>query len=157
MDLTRLHQTTNLADRSRFVWMWSIGMSARSIAQETGASVTTICRWIRRWRKEGHINTRPRRGRPRKNTTSSSLRRYRNSFPSIVGDGREIGQHAAQTFSVTRLQAKITNFLPLNYLSALISFQYLRRMYTDYNQLPITNSGIYAFELCHPLICPDLD
>lgn len=33
-------------------------MSLRDIARQTGSSVATVYRWIRRWQHEGHINTR---------------------------------------------------------------------------------------------------
>lgn len=64
MESPRLSRPTNLTDRVRFVWMWISGMSARAIAQETGTSVTTVCRWIQRWRQEGNVNTKTRSGRP---------------------------------------------------------------------------------------------
>lgn len=58
--------TTNLAQRHKFVRLWLGGNSARAIAEQTGASATTVCRWIRRWKNEGHVSLRHRRGRPRK-------------------------------------------------------------------------------------------
>lgn len=45
--------------------MWVCGIPVRTIARDTHISVTTVYRWIRRWRKEGHVNTKPRSGRPR--------------------------------------------------------------------------------------------
>lgn len=65
MELKRSHRTTDLAQRHRFVRLWVSGNSARAIAQQTGASATTVCRWIRRWRNEGHVSLRHRKGRPR--------------------------------------------------------------------------------------------
>lgn len=65
MELRRLNQPTDFAERTHFVLMWMAGMSSRAIARETGKSVTTVCRWIRRWRQNGNVNTRPRCGRPR--------------------------------------------------------------------------------------------
>lgn len=159
MDLQRLHQTTNLADRSRFVWMWSTGMSARAIAQETGASVTTICRWIRRWRREGHINTRPRRGRPRKNATSSALRIQNHciQFPSFVPGARELDTHTARTFAIANFEAKTKHVLPLTCLSALISFQYFQNLYTAGYQLLLADSRIKVYESSKPLLSPELN
>lgn len=40
-------------------------MSLRAIARRTGASVTTVYRWIRRWQREGHVFTRARGCKPR--------------------------------------------------------------------------------------------
>lgn len=63
---TRCSRPTSLTERSNYVRLWVRGMSSRAIALETGTSVTTVCRWIKRWREEGHVNTRPRCGRPEK-------------------------------------------------------------------------------------------
>lgn len=53
-------RNTSLTDRARFVWLWMDGMSLHAIARSTGISVTTVHRWIRRWQREGNVNTRPR-------------------------------------------------------------------------------------------------
>lgn len=47
-----------IADRRRIVWLWLTGMAARDIATETGTSLSTVYRWIRRWEKEGTLATR---------------------------------------------------------------------------------------------------
>ncbi|KAK3887596.1 hypothetical protein Pcinc_008300 [Petrolisthes cinctipes] len=41
--MERLHKfrPTTLVDRTRFVWLWRNGLSARTIAQQSGTSVTT--------------------------------------------------------------------------------------------------------------------
>lgn len=69
MELKRSHRTTELSQRRKFIQLWLAGSSARGIAQQTGASATTVCRWIRRWKSEGHINLRHRKGRPTRNVT----------------------------------------------------------------------------------------
>ncbi|KAG7159496.1 putative winged helix-turn-helix domain containing protein 12 [Homarus americanus] len=56
---------TDLQDRAKFIWMWKDGFSVRMIANETGTSVTTVYRWIRRWQREGNLCTKTRSGRPR--------------------------------------------------------------------------------------------
>lgn len=56
---------TVYADRLRMVWLWLRGKSARQIALETGASLCTVYRWVRRWQEEGNVETRPYRGRSR--------------------------------------------------------------------------------------------
>lgn len=65
MVLRRVSQPTALGDRAKFIWLWVKGNSARSIAKETGTSVTTVYRWIRRWRHGGVVENKPRCGRPR--------------------------------------------------------------------------------------------
>lgn len=49
---------TNLYERRRFVWLWLAGMSVRTIARVTGSSMTTVWRWVNRWRNEGNICSR---------------------------------------------------------------------------------------------------
>lgn len=65
--LMRQHpfRPTEVEERARFVCMWVDGMSVRTIAQQTGASLTTVYRWIRRWQREGCVENRARSGRPR--------------------------------------------------------------------------------------------
>lgn len=46
------------SDRKRIVWLWVAGFAARDIAKETGTSLSTVYRWIRRWEKEGTLVTR---------------------------------------------------------------------------------------------------
>lgn len=55
---------TNRTERTSFVWLWVTGMSRRAIAVKAGVSVTTVCRWIQRWRREGHVERRPCRRNP---------------------------------------------------------------------------------------------
>lgn len=60
-------------DRLRMVWMWLEGKSARAISLETGISICTVYRWIRRWREEGNVDIRPYRGKYRCNAMSPLL------------------------------------------------------------------------------------
>lgn len=55
-----------LAERTWIVWLWLEGASARSISQMTGASLSTVYRWVRRWQDEGSVATRPYHRRLRK-------------------------------------------------------------------------------------------
>lgn len=61
MECKRLYRTTTLAERQRFVVLWLNGSSARTIAQQTGMSATTVCRWIKRWRQENNLLSQPRK------------------------------------------------------------------------------------------------
>ncbi|MPC16858.1 hypothetical protein E2C01_009695 [Portunus trituberculatus] len=56
--------------------MWVGGMSLRAIARCTGASVTTVYRWIRRWQREGHVLTRTRGCKPRTWNSQRSIVRH---------------------------------------------------------------------------------
>lgn len=93
MESRRLNQPTDFAERTHLVLMWLTGMSSRAIARETGKSVTTVCRWIRRWRQDGNVNTRPRCGRPRtsdkRKAAAPSVLHTSNSFPQFVGPQRD--------------------------------------------------------------------
>lgn len=78
--------------RARIVWMWLTGMSAREISVYTGASVSTVYRWVHRWNEERTLEERPNRGRPRKRVMQNNqaskfiLRSHRtissNGYPS---------------------------------------------------------------------------
>ncbi|KAK4325097.1 hypothetical protein Pmani_004252 [Petrolisthes manimaculis] len=61
----RAFRPTEHQDRARFVWLWVSGVTVRDIAINNGTSATTVYRWIRRWQREGNVDTRPRTGRPR--------------------------------------------------------------------------------------------
>ncbi|KAG7162315.1 putative Glutamate receptor-like 75, partial [Homarus americanus] len=63
MQYRRPNKPTDLSERAKLVCMWVDGMSCRNIAKETGKSVSTVCRWIRHWKLEGNINSKPRIGR----------------------------------------------------------------------------------------------
>ncbi|KAK3893555.1 hypothetical protein Pcinc_002620 [Petrolisthes cinctipes] len=60
---------TNIASvlfkRARIVQLWQKGVAVRNISRKTGASVTTVYRWIRRWKEEGTLKTKSYRRRPR--------------------------------------------------------------------------------------------
>lgn len=73
MEWRRRVRSTGSWERACFVWMWVGGMSLRAIARRTGASVTTVYRWIRRWQREGHVFTRARGCKPRGWNTQTSL------------------------------------------------------------------------------------
>lgn len=72
--------------RARIVWMWLTGMSAREISLYTGASVSTVYRWVHRWNEERTLEERPNRGRPRKKVMKNNhvnkfvLRSHHTSF-----------------------------------------------------------------------------
>ncbi|XP_045102567.1 uncharacterized protein LOC123498989 [Portunus trituberculatus] len=68
----RNFRPTDLGERARLVWLWMAGRSVHNISVITGTSVTTVYRWIRRWQREGHVNSRPRSGRPRLGTSKSN-------------------------------------------------------------------------------------
>lgn len=50
------HRTVRL--RAKIIWLWLRGTSARSISHQTGASLTTVYRWIHRW-KESKMSLNP--------------------------------------------------------------------------------------------------
>lgn len=56
---------TDLSERARFVWLWMEGKPIKDIAKDAGTSTTTVYRWIRRWKCEGVVESKPRSGRPR--------------------------------------------------------------------------------------------
>ncbi|KAK3875538.1 hypothetical protein Pcinc_019587 [Petrolisthes cinctipes] len=52
------HKRTLKSDREVIIRMWLEGTSARDISIKTGISISTIHRWVRRWREEGTVDTR---------------------------------------------------------------------------------------------------
>ncbi|KAK3882773.1 hypothetical protein Pcinc_012852 [Petrolisthes cinctipes] len=60
----RPFRLTALSERAKFVLLWVEGMTTTDIAREMDVSANTVSRWIKRWKLEGNVNTRPRLGRP---------------------------------------------------------------------------------------------
>lgn len=54
----RPYKPTEMWQRVTFVSMWNEGESSLSIARKTGVSPSTVNRWIRRWKQEGHVYSR---------------------------------------------------------------------------------------------------
>ncbi|KAK3855888.1 hypothetical protein Pcinc_037737 [Petrolisthes cinctipes] len=59
------HKIPFKADCGQIVKLWREGASKRAISREMGVSLSTVYRWIRVWRKEGRVETRPYIGRKR--------------------------------------------------------------------------------------------
>lgn len=57
MDNHHKGQTT-LTERVMLVHLWLSGLSYNAIAHQTGICLTTVSRWVTRWRQEGHVNQR---------------------------------------------------------------------------------------------------
>ncbi|KAK4323256.1 hypothetical protein Pmani_006038 [Petrolisthes manimaculis] len=55
---SRITQTLK-SQRQLIIRMWLAGSSARVISHATGISISTVHRWVRRWREEGTIEMRP--------------------------------------------------------------------------------------------------
>ncbi|KAK3875553.1 hypothetical protein Pcinc_019602 [Petrolisthes cinctipes] len=53
------HRKTLKPERQLIINMWLKGSSARVISQTTGVSVSTVHRWVRRWRDEGTLEMSP--------------------------------------------------------------------------------------------------
>ena len=51
------------AFRKRLIWLWLAGLSAREISCYTGASVSTVYRWVRRWQTGGSLESKHSKGR----------------------------------------------------------------------------------------------
>lgn len=64
------------SEKLTLVHMWVRGMTCNAIAKDTGRSPATVCRWINRWKEEGHVNARPRSGRPRQAVNRKDITKY---------------------------------------------------------------------------------
>lgn len=83
----KAQKKTLVSEKLRMVSMWLEGKSLRNIARHTGRSSATVYRWISRWRAEGHVNSRRRRGRPPKTTQEENLandHNYHNLVSSLI-------------------------------------------------------------------------
>ncbi|XP_069941770.1 glutamate receptor-like [Cherax quadricarinatus] len=73
MRVRRKCQPTTLRERVTFVHMWVGGKSLRAIALSSSVSVSTVFRWIHRWRQEGNVNTRRSKHKHLKENTTCSV------------------------------------------------------------------------------------
>lgn len=90
MDRRRTNSQAVVAERSKIVLLWMGGTSAKLISKQTGASLSTVYRWIRRWQEEGSVKTRPYHRRLR----STPWTCERNIIPSNI-------EKSSWTFSST--------------------------------------------------------
>lgn len=51
-------RTTTVADRTLIVWLWERGTPPRTIACNVSTSLTTVYRWIRRWRQDRSLRNK---------------------------------------------------------------------------------------------------
>lgn len=107
-----------LADRARIVWMWLSGMSVREISQESGTSVSTVYRWIRRWQKEGSLERRSPPGRP----YSISRERYAALARTAQSSPRAATIHSPASLQLSCNTQKAECFMPKGTVPGLIPF-----------------------------------
>lgn len=86
----RDYKPTSLAERATFVQLWRGGLSARAISQESGKSVNTVCRWLRRWRREGSIFNRPHNAKPFQRELGSTLffQQFPERYSEVTGKNK---------------------------------------------------------------------
>lgn len=84
-----------MAERARIVWLWLGGASARAISHQTGASLSTVYRWVRRWQEEGTVETKPYQRQLRKNPWSETNKLLRSA--TSKGKGRNKAKSISQT------------------------------------------------------------
>lgn len=116
--LVSSHRTVRL--RAKIIWLWLRGTSARSISHQTGASLTTVYRWIHRW-KESRKPLKPYYSilnsnfptRQKSNCIMSRTDKKFSSTPSVSKvmtqrtDGRE-------TVHLSKLDTELSMPLPWN-------------------------------------------
>lgn len=83
MDLTTFNNSPIRPGCVTIVKMWLEGLSARTISMETGVSMSTVYRRVRRWREGGTVATRPYQIRksitpPHPTDITSSIRHHTN-------------------------------------------------------------------------------
>ncbi|MPC77728.1 hypothetical protein E2C01_072192 [Portunus trituberculatus] len=58
MDHRVTRYIASITSRKWIVWLWLRGASAMAISQQTGVSLSTVYRWVRRWHEEGTVEAR---------------------------------------------------------------------------------------------------
>lgn len=74
MALRRENTVDVITQRGRIVGMWEGGMPTSHIATQTGLSVRTVQRWIKRWQDEESLLNKPKSGRKRVTTPEEDAR-----------------------------------------------------------------------------------
>ncbi|XP_075542723.1 uncharacterized protein LOC142576467 [Dermacentor variabilis] len=70
----------------QIIELWEAGVKNKSeIARRLHLSWTAVNLWVQRWESEGHLNVRPRSGRPR--TTSGDDETTVNTYTAFYGPG----------------------------------------------------------------------
>ncbi|XP_071536824.1 glutamate receptor ionotropic, kainate 2-like [Panulirus ornatus] len=73
-----------VSNQVRFVHMWLGGMSYRAVARTTGASVSTVCRWIRKWQREFGLTKTVAQQRKRHCDTLGLFHKIVKKFPILA-------------------------------------------------------------------------
>ncbi|KAG7162330.1 putative winged helix-turn-helix domain containing protein 14 [Homarus americanus] len=71
---TRANRLEVIANRSLIVGYYQGATSISEISRLMGISKSTVRRWIKRFEGEGHVETRPRSGRPRVTSPADDAR-----------------------------------------------------------------------------------
>lgn len=135
MECPKLLTHTILADRIRFVQLWAGGMSARDIALVTGASMTTVYRWIHRWQREGNVYTRRHRHKPRLSRKAnvpelvSSVKSKSDKTSAHVVSSPYVGRQP-RILSYQLLRREAVRFLP----SYSDSLKLIARIHDNYSR-----------------------
>lgn len=89
MDQRLGHRPAVMAERARIVWLWLGGASARAISHQTGASLSTVYRWVLRWQEEGTVETKPYYRRLRKDPWSETKKLLRTTTSKEKGRNKD--------------------------------------------------------------------
>lgn len=83
-------RTTTVADRTLIVWLWERGTPPRTIACNVSTSLTTVYRWIRRWRHGGSLRNKQPIRRPRHSLNDKLIWRRLFSSSSSLREERTL-------------------------------------------------------------------
>ena len=73
---TQANRPEVIQRRSEIVGRYKSGQSLKRISREMGLDIKTVRLWVRREEGEGHVNTRPRPGRPQVTTPEEDQRLF---------------------------------------------------------------------------------
>lgn len=117
------HTRTLRSERQIMIRMWLMGVSSRVISHATGISVSTVHRWVRRWREEGTVETRPyrRESKPPPPPPSPSPP---PPSPSLPQPPHSFYSDMRSTLSVSEVDQYISSPLHYYYFSTLKAYIY---------------------------------
>ncbi|KAK3875535.1 hypothetical protein Pcinc_019584 [Petrolisthes cinctipes] len=129
---------TSKLERENIISKWQEGCSSRDISQASGISLSTVHRWVRRWREEGTLDTK---------------KYYSRQWASPLAAAA-----AATSYSYTRLKQSANE---AGHMSCPLQFFYgISRSLNDYSAECMAKGILpsqhrYLFHNCIPPFCND--
>lgn len=122
----RQTRATGVADRAMMVWLWERGTPPTVIARDINTSLTTVYRWIRRWRQDGSVRNKQRRTKCKKD-----IQKYA-PIESIEEEQKAYGPSESNSGSFTTLYPPQHSYFLHNDLSLAGTWQKPHQYYKPF-------------------------